>query len=76
MKTTERFSSRVGNYVRFRPGYPAKILSLLQENCGLNAASRVADIGSGTGILSSLLLQSGCDVIGIGMQSNDACHLP
>ena len=37
---TRRFSSRVENYVRFRPGYPKEILGLLQSECGLKPAIR------------------------------------
>jgi hypothetical protein len=48
-----RFSSRVDNYSRFRPGYPPQIISLLDRECGLSSSSSVvADLGSGTGILT------------------------
>ncbi len=62
---TQRFSDRVDNYVRYRPPYPAETLDLLRSRCGLTSESVVADIGSGTGILSSLLLQAGCRVFGV-----------
>lgn len=62
---TERFSSRVANYVRYRPGYPQAAIDLLQSRCGLGAASVVADVGSGTGILSQLLLARGAQVYGV-----------
>ncbi|HEX5222690.1 MAG TPA: class I SAM-dependent methyltransferase [Verrucomicrobiae bacterium] len=62
---TERFSSRVENYVRYRPGYPAQILELLRNACNLSADSVVADIGSGTGKLTEVLLGSGCRVFGV-----------
>lgn len=61
----ERFTSRVDNYVRYRPSYPAAVLDLLAQRCGLTAHSRVADMGSGTGILTRLLLQRGARVWGI-----------
>ena len=32
---TQRFSSRVENYVKYRPGYPKAILALLRRDCGL-----------------------------------------
>ena len=61
----ERFSDRVSYYVQSRPGYPQEILSYLQDHCGLNSSSVVADIGSGTGILAELFLQEGIRVIGV-----------
>lgn len=59
---TQRFSDRVENYVRYRPGYPREILTLLQGEHGLTADSTVADLGSGTGISAALFLQAGCTV--------------
>ncbi len=61
----ERFSDRVANYVRYRPGYPADVRAVLRDRAGLSPASVVADIGSGTGISSLFLLQSGCTVSGV-----------
>lgn len=61
----ERFSTRVENYVKHRPGYPREVLGLLTEECGLTTASVVADVGSGTGILSELFLQNGNRVYGV-----------
>ncbi len=62
---TQRFSSRVTNYVKYRPSYPAAIIDLLRAECGLNTASSVADIGSGTGLLAELFLKAGNQVFGI-----------
>ena len=53
---TQRFANRVENYIKYRPGYPPAILDLLAAKCGLTSAATVADIGSGTGILTRLLL--------------------
>ena len=61
----ERFSSRVENYVRFRPGYPAEAIAVLERACGLRPGAEVADVGSGTGILTRLLLDAGCRVYGV-----------
>ena len=61
----KRFSNRVENYIRFRPGYPDAVLDLLTEECGLNQQSIIADIGSGTGILSELFLKNGNQVFGV-----------
>lgn len=62
---TERFSTRVADYVKYRPGYPAAVLRLLEAECGLSPSSVVADVGSGTGILSELFLKNGNRVYGI-----------
>jgi len=62
---TKRFSSRVENYVRFRPGYPKEILAMLKSECGLNSHSVIADIGSGTGKLTELFLENGNSVFGV-----------
>ena len=63
--STERFSSRVANYIRYRPSYPVAVLELLSARCGLAATSTVADIGSGTGILTELLLETGAEVFAV-----------
>lgn len=60
-----RFSTRVDNYIRYRPGYPAEVIELAISNCGLGPDSAVADIGSGTGILSELFLRNGNAVFGV-----------
>ena len=62
---TSRFSDRVENYVRYRPGYPPDVLRALCENCGLTPAHVVADIASGTGIWTRMLLENGNPVFGV-----------
>jgi ubiquinone/menaquinone biosynthesis C-methylase UbiE len=65
MKPTERFSSRVADYVRYRPTYPDAVFELLERECGLGAGAQVADVGSGTGIFSKLLADRGAEVFGV-----------
>src|ERR1700730_12549641 len=67
---TERFSSRVDNYVRYRPGYPSQVLELLKAECGFISQSRVADIAFGTGIFTKLLLENGNHVFGVEPNAN------
>jgi ubiquinone/menaquinone biosynthesis C-methylase UbiE len=55
---TERFSDRVENYVKYRPNYPSEIRGFLVETFGLSSIWTIADIGSGTGILSKLFLDN------------------
>jgi SAM-dependent methyltransferase len=57
-----RFSGRVDDYVKTRPAYPRGVLDVLRECCGLSAASAVCDLGSGTGLFTRLLLESGATV--------------
>ena len=62
---TARFSDRVENYVRYRPGYPDGVLCTLQTECGLTEDHKIADIASGTGIWTRVLLQNGNRVFAI-----------
>jgi ubiquinone/menaquinone biosynthesis C-methylase UbiE len=59
----KRFSSRVEAYAKYRPGYPAEVIELLRREFGLRRGSVVADVGSGTGIFSEMLLKSEPDVV-------------
>ena len=59
---TARFSDRVENYVRYRPGYPPEVLDLLRAECGLQPSHIIADIASGTGVFTRLLLENGNSV--------------
>lgn len=62
---TQRFSARVYYYARYRPGYPAEVLNVLRRECNLQSSSVIADVGSGTGLLSKLFLEHGNPVFGI-----------
>ena len=63
LDSTTRFSNRVDNYIRYRPGYPAEIIGLLRRDCALTEDSIVADIGSGTGKLTEFFLENGNQVL-------------
>lgn len=60
-----RFSNRVEDYARYRPGYPREILDLLGKWCHFSSADVIADIGSGTGLLSQIFLGNGNRVFGV-----------
>jgi SAM-dependent methyltransferase len=62
---TSRFSDRVENYVRYRPGYPAEVVDVLRSDCGLQPKHVIADIASGTGIWTRMLLENGNPVFGV-----------
>jgi SAM-dependent methyltransferase len=62
---TSRFSDRVENYIRYRPGYPAEVVEVLRAECGLTPQHAIADIASGTGIWTRNLLENGNRVFGV-----------
>jgi SAM-dependent methyltransferase len=62
---TKRFSNRVDNYIKYRPGYPTAVVAYLKEHCGLSAGLVIADIGAGTGIFTKLLLDEGYKVYAV-----------
>jgi SAM-dependent methyltransferase len=61
----DRFSSRVEDYIRYRPFYPRELMTLLEDECGLTPDWIVADVGVGPGNLARLFLGNGNRVIGI-----------
>jgi SAM-dependent methyltransferase len=63
--STTRFGDRVENYVKYRPGYPKSIIPFLQSVSGLDKNFTIADIGSGTGILSKMFLENGNTVYAV-----------
>lgn len=67
---TKRFTNRVGDYIRYRPGYPEEIIPILEKEAGLTTSSVIADIGSGTGISAGLFLRNGNTVYAV--EPNDA----
>jgi SAM-dependent methyltransferase len=65
LSSSDRFLGRVEAYAKYRPSYPAAAIDLLAARCGLKPGVHAVDLGSGTGILSALLLQRGARVYGI-----------
>jgi SAM-dependent methyltransferase len=65
MKSTERFSDRVEDYVKYRPHYPAGVLPFLSSVYSFAASWEVADIGSGTGISAAPFLRHGNKVYAV-----------
>lgn len=65
-----RFSSRAKYYDAYRPKYPQALLNYLREKLSFSQRSVVADIGSGTGILTELLLKNGNTVYAIEPNEN------
>ncbi|MBN3753521.1 class I SAM-dependent methyltransferase [Paraburkholderia sp. Tr-20389] len=63
--STQRFTDRVADYVKYRPDYPRELVTFLHSSCGLADGARVADIGAGTGISSRLFLAAGHPVVAV-----------
>ncbi|MGE0641967.1 MAG: class I SAM-dependent methyltransferase [Thermoanaerobaculia bacterium] len=57
-----RFTGRVADYVRARPGYPPALLDFLADRGAIFPGAIVADVGSGTGLFTELLLAAGVRV--------------
>jgi SAM-dependent methyltransferase len=62
---TKRFSGRADVYSKYRPTYPERVLDILRSEINFDQSKIVADIGSGTGILSRLFLKNGNTVFGV-----------
>jgi len=65
LSSSDRFLGHAEAYAKYRPSYPDAAIDLLQARCGLKRGATVVDLGSGTGILSALLLQRGARVFGV-----------
>jgi len=62
---TARFTSRVDDYVRYRPGYPPALFEELRRREVLRPGQVVLDLGSGTGIFTAQLLEAGYAVLAV-----------
>ncbi|MDM8150053.1 class I SAM-dependent methyltransferase [Priestia megaterium] len=65
MKSTDKFTDKAEVYAKYRPSYPYEYIEYLITEAGLNQDCIIADIGSGTGILSRQLIEKGFPVIGV-----------
>jgi len=59
IEPTRRFSNRAELYAKYRPGYPKELVSFLRDELNLRPFHMIADVGSGTGLLSKLFLDNG-----------------
>lgn len=73
MDPKKRFSSRVENYIKYRPGYPGQIIDFFKLELQISPGKIIADIGSGTGIFSELLLENNYTVYAV--EPNDEMRI-
>ncbi len=57
-----KFDGMANIYEKYRPSYPASLITYLYETVGFTEHSTIADIGAGTGKFSKLLLEQGSTV--------------
>ncbi|MFR1709510.1 MAG: class I SAM-dependent methyltransferase [Clostridium sp.] len=60
-----KFNGMAKIYSKYRPSYSFNFIDYLFTNVGISQSSIIADIGSGTGILTKQLLEKGSKVYGI-----------
>src|SRR5690349_21080695 len=65
LDATTRFSTRVRDYVRYRPSYPEPLYAFVKTELGVGVGAVVVDVGSGTGIFAEPLLAAGAVVYGV-----------
>ncbi len=60
-----RFDGKSNTYAKYRPSYPKESLNSIFNELGIDSTSVIADIGSGTGIFTKLLLEKGNSVYAV-----------
>ncbi len=61
----DKFNGMGKVYSKYRPSYPLNFVDYLFTDVGMSQSSIIADVGSGTGILTRQLLEKGSNVYGI-----------
>ena len=61
----DKFNGMGKIYSKYRPSYPVNFIDYLFTDVGISQGSTIADIGSGTGILTRQLLEKGSKVYGV-----------
>lgn len=65
MQNTEKFTGRANGYSKYRPRYADACIDYLIDATGVKTSGTVADIGSGTGILTEQFLERGIRVLAV-----------
>jgi SAM-dependent methyltransferase len=61
----QQFAGVADAYDRGRPGYPPEAIAIAERAFGLHAGDRVADLGAGTGKLTTALVAAGLEVVAV-----------
>ncbi|MCL1819311.1 MAG: class I SAM-dependent methyltransferase [Oscillospiraceae bacterium] len=72
-KNEERFTGKADVYKKYRASYPKELFDYLYSETGFRKDSIIADIGSGTGIFSRLLLDRGSNVYCVEPNNDMRC---
>lgn len=59
------FDVFANNYHSVRPGYPTPLFEDIKDHCGISNASRLLEIGAGSGIATVELAKLGCRIVAI-----------
>ncbi|MCL2866361.1 MAG: class I SAM-dependent methyltransferase [Clostridia bacterium] len=65
LSNTEKFTGKANVYTQYRPSYPDALMDFLYTQAGFTPDSVIADVGSGTGKFSLLLLERGSMVYAV-----------
>lgn len=63
--SSNRFNQKASHYSKARPSYPDECVDWILDRVGFSSNISVADVGSGTGILTELFLKRGAFVFGV-----------
>ncbi len=74
MNNTTKFNQKADSYSLGRPSYAEAFIEMLYSRQGFNEQSVIADIGSGTGILTKQLLQRGSYVYAVEPNADMRCN--
>lgn len=70
MDNTKKFNDKANEYSSGRSSYPKALIDTLYDMYGFDKSSVIADIGSGTGILTRQLLEMGSEVYAVEPNEN------
>ena len=69
------FADGADIYAASRPAYPGEALDWLRDRMGIGAASRVVEVGAGTGLFTRLILETGARVLAVDPVAEMLAHL-